>query len=112
MAGLRNIISALIFRIAPRLRFPQLFTLILGLFLLDLVIPDLIPFVDELILGLATLLLGSWKARKEEPHEEQQDREDDIIVEATVVDQADQSEDQSTDQWTERQAKDRRPSSR
>ncbi len=88
MAGIRNIISALIFRTAPRLRFPQLFALTLGLFLLDLVIPDLIPFVDELILGLATLLLGSWKAGKEEQQEqeEEQDREDDIIVEATVVD--------------------------
>ena len=43
MTGIRNIISALILRIAPRLRFPQLFALTLGLFLLDLVIPDLIP---------------------------------------------------------------------
>jgi hypothetical protein len=89
MAGARNIISALIFRIAPRLRFPQLFTLTLGVFLLDLVIPDLIPFVDEIILGLATLLLGSWKTRKDEQQAKQDaqpDHEDDIIVEATVVD--------------------------
>ncbi len=89
MAGIRNIISALILRIAPRLRFPQLFALTLGLFLLDLVIPDLIPFVDELILGLAALLLGSWKAGKEEQQEAQNeppDHEDDIIVKATVVD--------------------------
>ena len=95
MAGARNIISALIFRIAPRLRFPQLFALTLGLFLLDLVIPDLIPFVDEIILGLATLLLGSWKARKQDQQEQQeqkeeQDSEDDIIVEATVVNEEDQ----------------------
>ncbi len=89
MTGIRNIISALILRIAPRLRFPQLFALTLGLFLLDLIIPDLIPFVDELILGLAALLLGSWKAGKEEQQEAQNeppDHEDDIIVEATVVD--------------------------
>jgi hypothetical protein len=52
-------------RYAERLRFPQLFLLTLGLFLLDLVIPDLLPFADELLLGLATLLLGSWKRDRE-----------------------------------------------
>ena len=96
MAEARNIISALIFKIAPRLRFPQLFALTLGLFLLDLVIPDLIPFVDEIILGLATLLFGSWKARKEEQQDayntpEPPDHEDDIIVEATVVEDKNQT---------------------
>lgn len=93
MAGIRHIISALLFRIAPRLRFPQLFALTLGLFLLDLVIPDLIPFVDELILGFATLLLGSWKTGKQDKQaqEAERDREEDIIVEATVIKEKDQS---------------------
>jgi hypothetical protein len=49
-----------------RLRFPQLFLATGVLFLLDLVIPDFIPFADELLLGLATLLLGSWKNRRNE----------------------------------------------
>lgn len=86
MAGTRNIISALILRIAPRLRFPQLFALTAGLFLLDLVIPDLVPFVDEIILGLATLLLGTWKARKDE-QEQAHEMDDPTIIEteATVV---------------------------
>jgi hypothetical protein len=57
--------TALLGRLASRLRFPQLFAFTATLFLLDLVIPDLIPFVDELLLGLATLLLGMW--RQEEP---------------------------------------------
>ncbi len=48
-------------RFASRLKFPQLFTVALVLFGLDLLIPDLIPFVDEILLGLATLLLGSLK---------------------------------------------------
>ena len=93
MAGIRHIISALLFRIAPRLRVPQLFALTLGLFLLDLVIPDLIPFVDELILGFATLLLGSWKTGKQDKQaqEAERDREEDIIVEATVIKEKDQS---------------------
>ena len=45
------------------LRFPQLFVLTVALFLLDVLIPDLIPFVDEILLGLASLLLASWKKK-------------------------------------------------
>lgn len=61
-----NPIAAVIFRFASRLRFPQLFALVAVLFLLDLAIPDLIPFADEIILGLLTLLLGSLR-RPERP---------------------------------------------
>lgn len=46
---------------AGRLRFPTLFLITAGLFLFDLVIPDLVPFVDEILLGLGTLILSSWK---------------------------------------------------
>jgi len=46
---------------ANGLRFKELFLLILALFLLDLVIPDMIPMIDEIILGLLTILLASWK---------------------------------------------------
>jgi hypothetical protein len=52
---------------ASRLRFPWLFALTAGLFLLDLVVPDAIPFVDELLLGLGALLLGSWRKRRQGP---------------------------------------------
>lgn len=58
----------LLARFGGRLRFPQLFLATAGLFLLDLLIPDLIPFIDEMILGLLTLLLGTWK--KDRPSEE------------------------------------------
>lgn len=51
-------------RFFSRLRFPYLFGLVVTLFGLDLLLPDLIPFVDELLLGLASLLLGSWKQHK------------------------------------------------
>jgi hypothetical protein len=47
------------------LRFPYLFLLAGGLFVLDLFVPDLIPFVDEIMLGLLTLLLGSFRRRKQ-----------------------------------------------
>jgi hypothetical protein len=49
---------------AARLRFPRLFALTAALFALDLVVPDVIPFADEILLGLATALLGSWRNRK------------------------------------------------
>jgi len=42
-----------------RLRFPQLFLITAILFVADLIIPDFIPFIDELLLGLIALLLGS-----------------------------------------------------
>ena len=48
---------------ADRLRFPQLFLLTAGLFGLDLLIPDTIPFIDEILLGLVTMLLGSLKKK-------------------------------------------------
>lgn len=44
-----------------RLSFPRLFLLAAALFLLDLVVPDFIPFADEILLGLGTLLLSRWK---------------------------------------------------
>jgi len=47
-----------------RLSYPRLFLLAAGLFLADVVVPDFIPFADELLLGLGTLLLANWKNRK------------------------------------------------
>ena len=46
---------------ASRLRFPTLFMITAALFLFDLVLPDLVPFIDEILLGLGTLLLASWR---------------------------------------------------
>ena len=46
-----------------RLSHPRLFALTGALFLLTLVVPDPIPFVDELLLGLGTMLLANWKGR-------------------------------------------------
>ena len=48
-----------------KLRFPVLFAITATLFILDVLIPDFIPFVDEILLGLGAVLLGSWKKRKE-----------------------------------------------
>ena len=45
-----------------RLRYPKLFMVIAALFVVDLAIPNFVPW-DDIILGLATLLLGRWKER-------------------------------------------------
>jgi hypothetical protein len=47
-----------------RLSYPKLFVLTAVLFGLDVLIPDVIPFADELLLGLGTLLLANWKRVK------------------------------------------------
>jgi len=66
MAKLRTPIVALVARFAARLRYPQLVGIMAALFVLDLLIPDAIPFVDEALLGLGTLLLASLKRRHAE----------------------------------------------
>jgi len=54
-------------RAATRLKFPQLFAVLVGLFLFDLVLPDLVPFVDEILLGLGAALFGMWRERVPPP---------------------------------------------
>lgn len=39
------------------------------LFFLDFITPDPIPFIDELVLGLLTLLIARWQGRNSEPVE-------------------------------------------
>ena len=50
-------------RYASGLRFPRLLAVTAALFVLDLLIPDAVPFVDEILLGLISLLLASLKKR-------------------------------------------------
>lgn len=64
MAPSGNSLTSRIVQWASHLRFPVLFMIIGGLFLIDFVTPDPIPLVDELILGLLAVLLGRWKDRR------------------------------------------------
>lgn len=50
---------------ARKLRFPTLFKITAGLFLLSVLIPDPLPLIDEILLGLGTLMLAQWKQRGE-----------------------------------------------
>ncbi len=64
----RNLIAASLMRFASRLRFPNLFAVTAAIFFIDLLVPDFIPFADELVLGLLTVLLANLK--KTEPVQE------------------------------------------
>lgn len=61
-----NPITGALIGFAGRLRFPALFGITATLFLVTLVVPDPIPFVDELLLGLGALTLASLKRRRED----------------------------------------------
>jgi hypothetical protein len=46
-----------------RLRFPYLLAVTALLLAVDLVVPDVIPLVDEILLGLLTVVLAAWRKR-------------------------------------------------
>ena len=53
---------------ARKPRYPVLFKLTAALFAFSVLLPpgiDPIPFLDEIVFGLGTLLLASWKRRKD-----------------------------------------------
>lgn len=51
-------------RFLERRRFPTLLVIAALLLAADLVIPDALPFVDELLLTIVTIIFGSWRKRK------------------------------------------------
>jgi len=65
---------------ANRLRFRNLFILTVLLFFFDLLVPDFIPLIDEIMLGLLTILFASWKKQRS-PDEQ------DKVIEGEVVNQ-------------------------
>ena len=58
--------STMLTRLLARLnlRFPMLFLLLAGVTAVDLVVPDFLPFVDEIFLALLTAIFGLWKDRR------------------------------------------------
>lgn len=49
------------------LRFPWLLLATAVLFVVNVFVPDAIPFVDEILLGLVAVVLGRLKRRKAPP---------------------------------------------
>jgi hypothetical protein len=56
-------VTTLVRRAFGRLRYPTLLALTAVLFVADLVVPDVVPFADELLLGLLTLVLARLRTR-------------------------------------------------
>ena len=58
---MRYLLLGPVLRWLGRLSYPRLFAVTAALFGLSLLIPDPVPLVDELLLGLGTLLLARLK---------------------------------------------------
>lgn len=56
-----RLLSGWTLRQIGELRHPTLFKITAALFVLTLLVPDPLPFIDELILGLLTLLFSRWQ---------------------------------------------------
>lgn len=48
-------------RYVEGLRFPYLVGLTAALFVVNIVVPDLVPYIDEILLGLLTIMLSRLK---------------------------------------------------
>lgn len=67
---MKHLLLAPFLRWAGRLRHPTLFKLTAAAFALSVLWPfDPIPFIDEIVLGLGTLLLANWKIRGTPPRD-------------------------------------------
>ncbi len=62
----RGGIIAIISRWASGLRFPWLFALTTGLFILNVLVPDAVPLVDEILLALGAVLLSGLKKKPDD----------------------------------------------
>jgi hypothetical protein len=51
-------------RFLERRRFPTLFLILVALFGANLIIPDAIPLVDELIMLVVTVIVGAFRDRR------------------------------------------------
>ena len=56
-------------RFVGQFKSSSLLAIVASLFVLDLAIPDALPFVDEIVLGILTILIARWQSRRAEPPE-------------------------------------------
>lgn len=64
-----SVLIAAFLAFANKLKFKNLFFIVIGLFVADLFIPDFIPFIDEIILGLLAIILANWKDERKKENE-------------------------------------------
>ena len=70
MPGPTTVFLAPVMRYLSKLRFPYLFLITAVVFVINIFIPDPIPLIDEFLLAMATLLLGSLRRGKTDAPEE------------------------------------------
>jgi len=63
MSPIRKLVPGIVRRFLGGLRFPQLFLITAILFAVNLAVPDPLPFVDEILLALVSLMLGSLRKK-------------------------------------------------
>lgn len=56
-----------VLRQLSQLRFRNLFLIVAGLLLVDLAIPDVIPLIDEILLGILTMMFWTWRKPASKP---------------------------------------------
>jgi uncharacterized membrane protein YesL len=61
-----NLLRSRIITYLESLRFPVLLLVTAALLLVDLVVPDVIPFVDEVLLALIVAVLARLKRRRKD----------------------------------------------
>ena len=59
----------IVLRFLEQLKSSYLLMLLSALFAVDLFIPDPLPFLDEAVLGIVTLLMARWRMRSAEPEQ-------------------------------------------
>ena len=79
----RSPLTTFVNRLLPRMRYPYLFLVLGALFLVDLVVPDPIPLVDEILLAVLTFIAATFTTRKDtdpEPRDITPPDEDDPVL--------------------------------
>ena len=64
MRALTRSILAILPASTTRLRYPALTAILAALLVVDLIVPDLVPLVDEIVLAVATAALASWRTER------------------------------------------------
>lgn len=64
MSGLRYGLIGWLTRYLEGVRYPYLLGICAAVFVLDLIVPDALPFADELLLGVTTLLLARLRRER------------------------------------------------
>ena len=65
----RSPLTALVSRLLPRMRYPYLVLILGALFVVDLVLPDPIPLIDEILLAILTFIAATLTTRAESARE-------------------------------------------